>query len=324
MSWPWMNATHGIGDANDYHAVFTGVLRDRASGLSRWEKHLHIGDTRDGGFADWVEAVHGVRVKRWKGEDDEELPRGRRAEPSSQQKTITASHDSSTGAFTTISDITDNTITGGSKSASDANTVAVPESEPDTLPAHCHCNGVRFRITRPSAVSKNLTSPLPDVLAKTDPAKYDPASWWLASPTQYLAGTCSCESCRLTSGTEVVEWAFVPAANIQIQCPRNLRMGKVKWVEFKPGKGIGTLKSYQSSEGVTRWFCGKCGCGVFWTGVARPELIDVAVGLFDAEEGARAESWLKWVTERVSFEEEAGDVDLVDELGKGLRGHEQG
>jgi hypothetical protein len=38
----------------------------------------------------------------------------------------------------------------------------------------------------------------------------------------------------------------------------------------------------------------------------RPDLIDVSAGLFRAEEGARAEHWLEWWTERVSFSEEAG------------------
>jgi len=57
---------------------------------------------------------------------------------------------------------------------------------------------------------------------------------------------------------------------------------------------------------------------IFWTGDDRPELIDVAVGLLAAPCGARADSWLKWTTSRVSFSEDAIHKALVDSLGAGL------
>lgn len=66
----------------------------------------------------------------------------------------------------------------------------------------------------------------------------------------------------------------------------------------------GVLTSYSSSPGVVRDFCSGCGATVFWHDGIRPDLVDVSVGLLRAEEGARAESWLKWWTDRVSFEEE--------------------
>jgi hypothetical protein len=67
---------------------------------------------------------------------------------------------------------------------------------------------------------------------------------------------------------------------------------------------------------------------VFWHDKWRPDIIDVSVGLLDAPEGARAENWLEWWKDRVSFVEDAGngrlgDValraeGLIDGLRKGL------
>jgi hypothetical protein len=49
-------------------------------------------------------------------------------------------------------------------------------------------------------------------------------------------------------------------------------------------------------------------------------LLDVAVGLLDAPEGARAEDWLEWCTSRLSFREDAvGRADsLVEGIERGL------
>lgn len=65
------------------------------------------------------------------------------------------------------------------------------------------------------------------------------------------------------------------------------------------------MKSYRSSDKATRYFCGQCGANVFWIGDERPGLLDVAVGLLDAAEGALARSWLEWRTGRISFKEDA-------------------
>ena len=58
--------------------------------------------------------------------------------------------------------------------------------------------------------------------------------------------------------------------------------------------------------------------------------MDVSVGLLNADEGATAETWLDWWTERVSFAEDAGNGRtgemasnarcLIDNLETGLRG----
>lgn len=181
----------------------------------------------------------------------------------------------------------------------------------EELQAYCHCKGVRFKITRPDESSADLSAPRGDIVgpsATEQDSSRDDAIWWLReNGTKYLGGTCACNECRLASGFDIQAWAFVPKANI--------RQPGGKSLDF----GAGTLKRYDSSEGVYREFCGKCGATVFWHSDSRPDLIDVSAGLLDAEEGARAESWLGWKTERVSFEEEAQNKDLIARLSAGLK-----
>ena len=81
----------------------------------------------------------------------------------------------------------------------------------------------------------------------------------------------------------------------------------------------GTLKRYESAEGVRREFCRTCGATCFWHSDERPELIDVSVGLLEADTGARAEDWLDWCTERVSFAEHAQNKSLILKLSKALK-----
>jgi hypothetical protein len=57
---------------------------------------------------------------------------------------------------------------------------------------------------------------------------------------------------------------------------------------------LGTLACYSSREDVERYFCSNCSACVFYTNALRPEIIDIAVGLLEAEDGARAESLLSW------------------------------
>ena len=184
-------------------------------------------------------------------------------------------------------------------------------NEGTEIEAYCHCKGVRFKISRPTGASKELSSPWPDLLKpyiSSRPENKDDVKWWLrANDTKYLAGTCVCSSCRLASGFDIQTWAFIPKVNIlQLNGdPLNF--------------DIGTLKQYKSSEGTFREFCSKCGATVFWHCDQRPDLIDVSVGLLYAGEGARAETWLEWWTDRVSFEEEAQNRELVTMLIAGLK-----
>ncbi|KUJ10717.1 uncharacterized protein LY89DRAFT_249520 [Mollisia scopiformis] len=184
-------------------------------------------------------------------------------------------------------------------------------SSGDKLKAQCHCGGVKFYITRPNEASKKVQSPFPDLQVpyhSHSNANPENKTWWLRdNDTKYLAGTCTCTSCRQNLGMEIQTWAFVPKCNIFKEDGSPL--------DFH----LGTMKTYPSSEGVFREFCGKCGATVFWHCEERPELIDVSVGLLDLEEGARVEGWLDWWTDRVSFEEMAVSRSLVASLEDGLK-----
>ncbi|KAH8884214.1 hypothetical protein GQ53DRAFT_752269 [Thozetella sp. PMI_491] len=205
------------------------------------------------------------------------------------------------------------------------------------LSASCHCSNVHFTITRPDVSSSLPRSNFSDLILPycSTPSELvsNPANekWWLCDGrTKYLAGTCVCRSCRLISGFEIQTWTFVPRSNILFQdssSPGSGQEGQTIPLDFTSIPS-GILQSYESSPGVIREFCPKCGATVFWHDKWRPDLIDVSVGLLQAN-GARAEDWLSWCLDRVSFAEDVvndrqGDAavwagKLVDALGRGLQ-----
>lgn len=171
----------------------------------------------------------------------------------------------------------------------------------DTLDASCFCGTVRFHVTRPNHESTLPKSQFPDLMipyySKSDETpNFNDEKWWIRG-NRYLAGTCACNSCRKCSGFDIQSWSFIPRANIFMR-----HSGKVVGLDFM-NLPEGILRSYNSSPGVTREFCPGCGATIFWHNTDRPELIDVSVGLFNAR-GARAEDWLHWWKERVSFAED--------------------
>ncbi|KAI0112902.1 hypothetical protein F4814DRAFT_419833 [Daldinia grandis] len=234
----------------------------------------------------------------------------------------------------------------------------------DVLEAHCHCKTVRFFITRPDASSRLPRSAFPDLIVPmaTSPREIvdNPRDekWWLrpqskGSPdlTRYMAGTCACRSCRLAAGFEIQTWAFVPRSNIFFLPPASPSPSSSSLSTYPhPPSNISSaalpldfptlqqtyspLRTYESSPGVFREFCPRCGASVFWHDRWRPDLIDVSVGLLAADEGARAESWLDWWRGRVSFQEDAGygrvggaagwGRNVMETLAEGLRRWEGG
>lgn len=257
-------------------AIATG-LWDKTEGIIKWSGCKWIEDTLDGGVSVWFNEIsddNGTKrpLKRWllqdRGEKEELVPE---------------------------------------------NSLRVLESRPssDKLEAQCHCGGVKFYITRPNEASKKVQSPFPDLMVPyhlASNANPENKPWWLRdNDTKYLAGTCTCTSCRQNLGMEIQTWAFIPKCNMFKEDGSPL--------DFN----LGTLRSYTSSEGVVREFCGKCGATVFWHCEERPDLIDVSVGLLDPKEGARVEGWLDWWTDRVSFTEMAVSRSLVASLEDGLK-----
>ncbi|KAI9712586.1 MAG: hypothetical protein M1828_001652 [Chrysothrix sp. TS-e1954] len=246
------------------------ILDDDVDASRGFDKHEFVGDTTDGGLSIWLP----------RDEDGKDLP-----------KYVTGSGR-------------DPKIWSGPADSSKVSSI----SNSDPLPAHCHCKGVQFWLTRPDEESASIDATASN-LFKDDPNP--PKKWWLdQGRRRYLAGHCGCKSCRLASGSEVVQWAFVPEHNIRLD-----EAGKKALV-----LPFGSLQSYRSSENVTRYFCDKCGAMVFWTSTARPGLIDVAVGLLEAEEGARAETWLSWDTRNISFQEDSHDKSsLIRALVDGMQ-----
>jgi len=191
----------------------------------------------------------------------------------------------------------------------------------ERLHIHCHCKGVEFYIAHPdptTLVPQSRTIELED----SDTETYFTA----VHKKKYLASNCACRSCRLSSGSDIVPWAFIPISQVTLATGEPLPPVSAEEPFQAPNRhSSNTLKSYHSSAGITRSFCGCCGATVFYHTDKRPHIIDVAVGLLDAESGARAGEWLEWRSERVSFEEDAVNKALVEGLRDGMKewGHRQ-
>ena len=252
---------------------------DRSNGIVSFKGNMWIGDTIDGGASDWIRQLDDRTAERWL------------TEPQTSAAVPLGWH-------------------------APPATSSAP-SQPALLPARCHCGGVRFTIARPSAAATppQPPPPFPDLThpraAHPDRSNAANAPWWQpGGGARYLAGHCACASCRLIAGHDVAQWAFVPTAAIALPGGAPFPADERAW---------GSMRAYRSSEGITRRFCGVCGASLFWDGEERPQLVDVAVGVLDAESGARAEEWLVWWTGRVSYAEEALNRVLVESLERGLK-----
>jgi hypothetical protein len=261
--------------------VVTGTI-EIWDGVLALNSHDFVHDTTDGGFTHFLPHLNGKESKLWSGQ------------PETSEKL--------------------------SPYWSDKETTSKDQPQPTSrLHAYCKCKGVRFYIARPSSQSTQAYSDWPNLIVpfRTGSSKNpDNEAWWLrANGTKFLAGTCTCNSCRLASGVEVVQWAFIPTIDISLDAE-----GKIPYK-----RSFGTLKTYRSSQGVDRHFCSCCGAMVFYSADDRPDLLDVAVGLLDAPEGARAETWLEWEPGRVSYREDAMDRagSFVTSLEEGLKAFKQ-
>jgi len=245
--------------------VATGVVINEPGQMASFSNHDNIADTGDGGLSNWMADI-----------------------PTSPPVCSTSHHHD-----------------GHSGPAGRGQQRDGLETMPDILQAACACGKVKFHATRPDESSRTPRSNFPDLTNLYHTKNFeitnpDDAKWWLrADGTKYLAGTCACESCRLTSGFEIQTWAFIPRSNIH-------GLGQDGILDFDAAHSAGLLQAYGSSPGVLREFCPECGATVFWHDRWRSELIDVSVGLLRSSEGALAKDWLEWWTERVSFAEDAG------------------
>ncbi|PKS08589.1 hypothetical protein jhhlp_004975 [Lomentospora prolificans] len=158
----------------------------------------------------------------------------------------------------------------------------------ERLRGECHCGGVNFSISRPSARLfederlKKTVSPL--------------------DKTKWQAILDLCDDCRLVSGAHAVAWVFIPVSCISPAVPADLEFG--------------TLTVFESSKGILRAFCGVCGATVFYEHTEKnrkrsERVIDVATGILRTSDGAVGKDWFTWRTDRIAFQESGDRFDPV-------------
>ncbi|TFK34510.1 Mss4-like protein [Crucibulum laeve] len=194
----------------------------------------------------------------------------------------------------------------------------------DTVDFYCNCRNIHLTVTRPNEESSNLWAAYPDLLKPYDTTLLSKIrnpgdeKWWLCYPVggkamKYLAGHCACNNCRLTSGFPIQSWAFVPRTNVI-----DKHTGTI--IDLRGPSRPECLRQYIFAPGKYSEFCKVCGATVFTWGNQRPGLIVISMGLVNQDkEGARAERWLDWVKERVSFSEVALTQPIIHALEQGLR-----
>jgi hypothetical protein len=81
---------------------------------------------------------------------------------------------------------------------------------------------------------------------------------------------CHCADCRKSAGAYVVGWALFPEGAVTIS---------------------GEPRSYESSPGATRQFCGTCGTGLFYLNEAIfPGQVDIQSGTLDDPDALPAQA----------------------------------
>jgi hypothetical protein len=96
---------------------------------------------------------------------------------------------------------------------------------------------------------------------------------------------------------EITSWAFVPPCDIFLD-----KEGKQP---IPHSMEFGTVKAYDSSPGIRHYFCHDCGATLFYNADDRRHFTDIAMGVLNAPEGARAENWFEWRGNGIDFIEDA-------------------
>ncbi|KAH6666533.1 Mss4-like protein [Plectosphaerella plurivora] len=157
--------------------------------------------------------------------------------------------------------------------------------KPDLTPLWCHCKGTKFFL-RPG--SDLLSLPSEDI------------PWYVDKSTgRYLAQPDGCDSCLKTSGADITYWTFAPYTHISTsknpseEPEFRTKADLLDAVKRKDPK-VGTLGVYQSSQHGHRFSCSVCSAVFFFAGDGSTDKVDIAVGVIDHPDGARAEGLLKW------------------------------
>ncbi|KAF2999836.1 hypothetical protein E8E13_007150 [Curvularia kusanoi] len=173
--------------------------------------------------------------------------------------------------------------------------IGYKETDGHSVAIRCKCRGVDLVLQR---------GDYSGIARKQLPWNIDPETHKLS------AVFCGCDSCRLQGGLDVWYWAFFNMQHLgAAQGGSAFPKSKNELKEFIDRKDpvIGTLAYYASATraGVLRFFCSNCSATVFFGEDKEPELLDVSVGLLDAPDGARAESFLSWSFGQMDFKEDA-------------------
>jgi hypothetical protein len=160
-------------------------------------------------------------------------------------------------------------------------TVLKDKREQGSVPIWCHCKGVEMVIHRGNYAAK----------------KREDLPWFIDPRTNKpVASFDVCDSCRMQFGSDTIYWTFTELINIS-QADGGAYPTKAAELKAAVDSGdsaVGTLAYYQSSPDVQRYFCKVCSASVFYACDDRPEMVDVAIGLLEAPDGARAEEFLSW------------------------------
>ncbi|KAF2755259.1 hypothetical protein EJ05DRAFT_479053 [Pseudovirgaria hyperparasitica] len=149
------------------------------------------------------------------------------------------------------------------------------------LSARCHCGGVAFTMAQ-GEYEGTAREALPFFV--------DPVS------KKNLGGFDACDTCRQSSGVEVFNWTFSELSYLRCADGNPVAKDVFSLKDAVDGKDarLGTLAYFASSKGVQRYFCSRCSACVFYAVEDRPVLVDVAIGLLDAPDGARGDNFLAW------------------------------
>ncbi|KAL2175184.1 uncharacterized protein P884DRAFT_279569 [Thermothelomyces heterothallicus CBS 202.75] len=269
------------------YLVFTGVLSaeearpdddDGTAGsvvlppLVRFEDHIFVGDTVDGGAACWLRGMNGEGepvTRIWLGGrgKSEQVPPGR--------------------SWPAVEDLPRYEVD-----------LKAAEGDKGNVPIRCHCRGVDLVLRAGEAQGEFAEE---QARGEELPFFVDPVTH------KFLGSLDGCDSCRIASGSEVYNWTFallkhISFAGASSSSPAGFPEDTAQlWavVSERDGGGsrdprFGTIAAYASSPDVQRYFCRRCSATLFYATDDRPEMVDVAVGLLDSPDGARAESAISW------------------------------
>ena len=91
---------------------------------------------------------------------------------------------------------------------------------------------------------------------------------------------CHCRSCRLAAGGPTLAWVSFPAEGF-------------RWIGAAP-------VAFESSPGVTRMFCGRCGTALTWQKASDSDSIDITTATLDAPDAFPPTKEI-WVEHRLGW-----------------------